>query len=184
MKVRDFLTFGAALVIGMALTTTPVLAAGKSGKSPMNDSWLTSKTKIALFADTRVKGRQINVETQNAKVILRGKVDSDGAKSAAEEIAKGIEGVKDVKNELQVVPPAVREMVEDNDDAITDRVKDSIKKDTKLSQADIGVKTNAGVVSLTGEVPDIMTSAQASMTAWIVPGVKSVKNDLMVKDDR
>jgi osmotically-inducible protein OsmY len=39
------------------------------------------------------------------------------------------------------------------------------------------------VVSLSGEVPDLMTSAQASWTAWQVPGVKSVKNDLTVKEE-
>ena len=40
----------------------------------------------------------------------------------------------------------------------------------------------SGVVSLSGEVQDLMTSAQASWTAWQVPGVKSVKNDLTVKE--
>jgi osmotically-inducible protein OsmY len=33
-------------------------------------------------------------------------------------------------------------------------------------------------------VQDIGTSARASSTAWNVPGVKSVKNDLMYKEDR
>lgn len=42
----------------------------------------------------------------------------------------------------------------------------------------VGGCADAGVVSLTGEVPDIMTSAHASWTAWIVPGVKYVRNDL------
>jgi osmotically-inducible protein OsmY len=41
--------------------------------------------------------------------MLRGKVDSDEAKNAAEEIAKGIDGVKSVKNELQVVATSKRE---------------------------------------------------------------------------
>ena len=40
----------------------------------------------------------------------------------------------------------------------------------------------SGVVSLTGEVMDIMTSANASWTTRQVPGVKSVKNDLTVKE--
>jgi len=39
-----------------------------------------------------------------------------------------------------------------------------------------------GVVSLSGEVLDFKTSANASWTAWQVPGVKSVKNDLTVKE--
>ncbi len=151
-------------------------------KEPITDSWLTAKTKIALVADARVKGRQINVETKKGVVMLRGKVDTDEAKTAAEETAKGIDGVKSVKNELQVVAPAKREAVEEKDDIITDRVKREINKDAKLKKANIDVKTNAGVVSLSGEVPDITTSAKASWTAWKVVGVKSVKNDLSIKN--
>ncbi|TLY17647.1 MAG: BON domain-containing protein, partial [Nitrospirae bacterium] len=39
-------------------------------------------------------------------------------------------------------------------------------------------------VSLTGEVPDLTTSAKASWTAWKVSGVKSVKNDLTVMNKK
>jgi osmotically-inducible protein OsmY len=46
------------------------------------------------------------------------------------------------------------------------------------------VQTNAGVVSLSAAAPDITTSAYAVWMAWIVPGVKSVKNDLTVDDHR
>lgn len=38
-----------------------------------------------------------------------------------------------------------------------------------------------GVVSLTDEVQDLITSANVSWTAWQVAGVQSVKNDLTVK---
>src|SRR6266496_5611550 len=63
----------------------------QEAKTGMSDSWLTSKTKIALFSDDRVKGRQVSVETQHGVVTLRGKVDSAEAKAAASEIAKGID---------------------------------------------------------------------------------------------
>ena len=72
--------------------------------------------------------------------------------------------------------------MEEKDEAITVRVKEHFAKDSHLKNAAIDVQTNAGVVSLTGEVQDIMTSANASWTAWFVPGVKSVKNDLTVKE--
>jgi len=114
--------------------------------------------------------------------MIRGKVDSDAAKQAAEGIAKGIDGVKSVKNELQVVAPAKREAINDKDEAITTRVNAQIAKDFSLKNAGIHAQTNAGVVSLSGEVSSLMTSAQASWTAWQVPGVKSVKNDLTVKE--
>ena len=151
-------------------------------KTPINDSWLTAKTKIALAADARVKGRQIEVETTKGVVMLRGKVDSDAAKRRRREITTGLDGVKTVKNDLQVVAPSKREAVEEKDEAITVRVKEHFAKDAHLKNADIAVQTNAGVVSLTGEVRDLMTSAHASWTAWQVPGVKSVKNDLTVKE--
>jgi osmotically-inducible protein OsmY len=44
------------------------------------------------------------------------------------------------------------------------------------------VRANGGVVSLSGEVVDLMMSAQASSVAWQVHGVKSVKHDLTVKE--
>ena len=183
MNTRYVLTLCTALVIGGALIAGSGHAVGQADeKTPINDAWLTAKTKIALAADARVKGRQIDVETTNNVVMLRGKVDSDAAKQAAEDITKMLDGVKTVKNDLVVVAPSKHDAVEEKDEAITTRVQQKIAKDSNLKNADIAVQTNAGVVSLTGEVKDIMTSANASWTAWFVPGVKSVKNDLTVKE--
>ena len=144
----------------------------------MSDSWITSKTKIAVFADDRVKGTQVHVETKDGTVMLRGKVDSNEAKTAAAEITQGIEGVKSVKNELQVVAPSARKAVDTDDKQITKSVEDRFKQDPELKKAKIDAKVNAGVVSLTGEVKSIGTSARASEVARGIPGVRSVKNDL------
>src|SRR3990172_13241004 len=88
-------------------------------KTGISDSWLTAKTKIALFADERVKGNQVSVETVNGRVTLRGKVDSDEAKATAASGAKGIDGVKSVRNDLQVVSPGDRKMIDASDKDIT-----------------------------------------------------------------
>lgn len=153
-------------------------SATQEAKTGLSDSWITSKTKIALFADDRVKGTQVHVETQNGTVMLRGKVDTSEAKSAAADIAQGIEGVKSVKNELQVVAPANRKAVEADDKQISKSVEDRFKQDPALKAAKIDAKVNAGVVTLTGEVKSIDTSARASEVARSVPGVRYVKNDL------
>jgi hyperosmotically inducible protein len=183
MNTRNVLTLCTALVIGGAFLSGSAQALDKADeKTPINDTWLTAKTKIALAADGRVKGRQVDVETTKGQVMLRGKVDSDSAKQAAEDITKRLDGVKTVKNDLEVVAPSTREAVEDKDDAITKRVKEHIAMDSHLNKTDIAVQTNAGIVSLTGEVNDIMTSANASWTTRQIPGVKSVKNDLTVKE--
>lgn len=183
MNTRSVMNVCTALVVGGVLITGSAYALGKAEeKTPMTDSWITAKTKIALFADSRVKGSEISVETAQGAVMMRGKVDSDAAKQAAEGIAKGIDGAKTVKNDLQVVAPSKREATDDKDDAITARVNEQISKNAYLKQAGIHAQTNAGVVSLTGEVMDLTTSADASWSAWQVPGVKSVKNDLTVKE--
>lgn len=153
-----------------------VKGAAQDAKVGMSDSWITSKAKIALFADDRVKGRQVHVETKDGVVMLRGKVDSAEAKTAAAEIAKGIDGAKDVKNELQVVPPAQRAEVTADDKVIAQNVQTKLKQDPQLKNAKIDV--NNGVVSLTGEVKSIEASAKASEVARSVAGVRSVKNDL------
>jgi len=145
-------------------------------KTGMSDTWITSKTKIALFADERVKGTQVHVETQSGTVMLRGKVDSAEAKTAAAEITQGIEGVKSVKNELQVVAPSDRKAVNADDKQIAKSVESRLKQDANLKGVD--AKVNAGVVTLTGEVKTIDASARASELAREVPGVRSVKNDL------
>jgi hypothetical protein len=137
MNTRYVLTLCTALVVGGALLIGSAHALDKADvTTPINDTWLTAKTKIALAADSRVKGRQIDVETTNNVVMLRGKVDSNAAKQAAEDITKMLDGVKTVKNDLEVVTPSTRESTNDKDDAITTRVKEHIAMDSQLKQAD------------------------------------------------
>jgi len=151
----------------------------EDAKTAVTDSWITSKTKIALFADQRVKGTQVSVDTKDGVVHLRGKVDSDEAKQAAAEVAKGVEHAKSVKNDLQVVPPAARKAVDANDKDIDKAVESRLAKDAQLKKVD--VRTDGGVVTLTGEVSSITAAAKASEMARHVPGVKSVKNELTVR---
>src|SRR4029453_9074578 len=136
----------AAVMMGLALAAAPtwVSAADEkkatdekksttdSVKTNVSDPWITSKAKIALFADSRVSSTAVNVETQKGTVYLRGKVDNDAAKAAAEEITKGIDGVQSVKNELQVVAPSEKKMVEAKDEDLTKQVKTRLHSDTRL----------------------------------------------------
>ena len=154
-------------------------SATEGAKTAVSDSWITSKTKIALFADERVKGREVSVDTQKGVVHLRGKVDSDEAKSAAADVAKSVEGVQSVKNDLQVVAPTARKAVDANDKEIAKAVGARLTQDMQLKKVD--VRADGGIVTLTGEVPSITASAKASEMARNVPGVKSVKNELTVR---
>lgn len=188
-------TMTAATILAALLAAVPLTAGAQSkmeetkdkaktltqdAKTAVSDSWITSKTKIALFADERVKGTQVSVDTMKGGVVhLRGKVDSPEAKAAAAEIAKGIEGVQSVKNDLQVVAPFNRKMVDAKDEDITKAVENRFSKDTQLKK--VAVRADGGVVTLTGEVLSITAAAKASEVARGVSGVKWVKNELTVR---
>ncbi|BBA33247.1 uncharacterized protein sS8_1287 [Methylocaldum marinum] len=68
----------------------------------MSDTAITAKVKSALLADQSTSGLAIQVETEKGVVQLSGFVDSAMEKEKAADIARGVEGVKDVKNDIRV----------------------------------------------------------------------------------
>ncbi|OON40038.1 molecular chaperone OsmY [Izhakiella australiensis] len=71
-------------------------------KSYAGDAATTSEIKAKLLADDIVPSRKVKVSTTNAVVQLSGTVDNQAQSQRAEGIAKAIEGVKSVKNDLTV----------------------------------------------------------------------------------
>lgn len=72
--------------------------------SGANDSWLWFKTRAALLTTSDLRESTINVDVVNDVVTLRGTVETAAQKTKAEQVAKDIDGVKSVKNELKVAP--------------------------------------------------------------------------------
>jgi osmotically-inducible protein OsmY len=68
----------------------------------VDDSAITTKVKAAIFNDPSLKVFQINVETFKGEVQLSGFVDSAQSAKKAGEVARGVGGVKSVKNNLIV----------------------------------------------------------------------------------
>jgi len=68
----------------------------------VDDSAITTKVKAAIFNEPSLKVFQINVETFKGEVQLSGFVDSAQTVKKAGEVARGVKGVKSVKNNLIV----------------------------------------------------------------------------------
>ena len=68
----------------------------------VDNSVITSKIKSQLAADDFLKSFEISVETYKGTVQLSGFVDSQSAVNRAGQIARGVEGVRSVKNNLRV----------------------------------------------------------------------------------
>jgi hypothetical protein len=74
------------------------------GKSP--DSVITGKIKTGFIKDKIVRSRNYNVDTKDGVVTVKGKARTQAELDRALEIAKSTSGVKDVKNEVQLMASA------------------------------------------------------------------------------
>lgn len=63
---------------------------------PLDDTWITTKVKTALMADSDVGALEIDVDTVNGVVHLSGEVDDPNEAREAVATARDIEGVRDV----------------------------------------------------------------------------------------
>jgi hyperosmotically inducible periplasmic protein len=91
------LLLGGAFVSGCSSTSTR-----ESTGEYIDSSTLTAKVKSALVSDELVKARDVQVETFRGTVQLSGFVDSEAQKERATAVARSVQGVLDVKNNLIV----------------------------------------------------------------------------------
>ena len=82
----------------LRVSTKPDATAGQN----VDDSMLTAKVKAKLTEDSTTKAYQINVGTEKGVVQLTGFVDSTTMKTRAGEVARSVDGVKDVRNDLEI----------------------------------------------------------------------------------
>lgn len=68
----------------------------------IDDTALTAKVKTALITDETVKAFDVQVETFKGAVQLSGFVDSEAQRSRAEQVARGVSGVSNVVNNIQL----------------------------------------------------------------------------------
>ena len=68
----------------------------------VDDSIITTKVKAAIFNEPTLKSAEINVETFKGAVQLSGFVSSQTAVNKAAELARGVNGVRSVKNDMRI----------------------------------------------------------------------------------
>ena len=115
-------------------------------------------------------------------ITLLGQVRNAVLKSDAEHVVKHIEGVEQVNNQIETLPPSP------NDDRIRAQVARAIFNDARLfpyaiqSLPPIHIIVKGGHVNLEGVVRDQGDKNEAGIRANEVPGVFSVQNDLQVEN--
>jgi len=152
------------------------------------DAGVTTKVKAKFAADDTVKAYQIDVDTANKIVTLKGNVETSAAKTMAVQIARDTEGVASVVDQLTVTAkpmatvdtPNLPNQSDLTDPAITAAVKTRLLADPDVAGLKIDVDTQSGVVTLTGTVKTAAEKAEAMSIARVTTGVKGVNDKLTV----
>ena len=121
-----------------------------TGKKAVTSLILT--VKLALLEDPRLFPYEIEVEAGSDEVTLSGKVSTEAEKAAAAKIASTVPTVKSVSNKLEVVKELPELITHKQDDIITRHVKERFAQSATVTAANFDVKTEQGVVSLSGTV--------------------------------
>lgn len=135
--------------------------------------------KLALMADSRLFPYEIEVDLKDQDATLSGAVSSEEEKAAATEIAQRVEGIKSVANRLRIVKDLPQALSHRRDELISQHVKERFKKSRTLESAGFDVKTEDGVVSLSGRTRFQVIVLEAAEAARQVPGVKAVRTELV-----
>ncbi len=88
-------------LLAVLLVSLALCACGKAIGETLNDATITTRVKTALLNDPDVGVLRIDVDTQMGVVTLSGTVPSPAQVDRAVQIAKTVEGVKDVKSALK-----------------------------------------------------------------------------------
>jgi osmotically-inducible protein OsmY len=166
----------------------------------VDDAMLTAKIKARMTADGRISPSRVDVDTLNGDVMLRGEAPTQEEKGAAEEVARSVEGVKSVSNQIIVNPavagtgiPSGEEIKRQAEKAVSD-VGQEVKKGAEdalllgeikarlgaAGYSDISVSVEHGVVTLKGEAPADKDRIAVEAIVEKIKGVEKVNNQLTV----
>jgi osmotically-inducible protein OsmY len=181
----------------------------KAGEK-LEDAWLATKIHAKFIGDRDIKARDIKVSANDGVVTLTGHVLNESERQLALTLAKNTDGVKQVVDKLDAEvagPPPVRTVnsgtpgatattgasasptspasasppvAASDDTRITTSIQSKYFMDDRIKGRHIVVTTNAGVVTLNGDVADDTERAEALLLARTTEGVKRVEDNLTI----
>lgn len=152
----------------------------------IDDATITATVKSKLMWSKYTSGLATTVQTKSGRVYLTGSADSAEAKRVAGSLAADTRGVVSVSNALTVSPPTPATQGSDasittevkqeiSDSWITAKVKLNLLYSSNVAGNDVHVSTDAGVVTLTGQLNSAAEKSLAVELTQNVLGVKSVE---------
>jgi osmotically-inducible protein OsmY len=135
------------------------------------DAEVLKDVETALAVDPAADSYEIKTTVKDGTVTLSGTVESWQEKQLAATVAKGVRGVKEIKNDLSITHKANR-----TDAEIKADVERRLETDVMVDHLLVDVAVDNGTVTLTGTVGSAAEKTRAESDAWVT-GTKEVNAD-------
>jgi len=145
--------------------------AGNSFKKDDND--IAKEVLTAYQGNIEVPRDKVKIKVEKGWVTLDGELEWNFQKEAAKEAVRDLSGVTGVTNNI-TIRPNTQDEIERKD------IERALERNWSLSDREITVKVSGTKVTLTGTVDSWYQKSEAARIAWMVRGVWSVENDLVV----
>ncbi|MGR9087756.1 MAG: BON domain-containing protein [Gammaproteobacteria bacterium] len=173
---------------GIMILTSIAASADQNEAEQMSDVWLKAKIVTVYTLSEHLNPFDLEVEVASGRVVLTGTVENDIERDLAGELAKGVKGVIEVDNQLDINSDAKRDTdrssflhyVEDAN--ITARVKTRLLLNRNTQALKIRVSTKNGVVLLEGELNSDIQGDLARQIVRNTEGVIDVQDNLTISD--
>jgi hyperosmotically inducible periplasmic protein len=141
----------------------------------------------ALARSRELGGKNIDVKVENRSVTLSGSVETPTQRNGAEQIARAVDGVAGVTNNLVVTnpqaasePPAANAPLADSNAELAKRVEFELYRTNAFNTSTMQARAEDGAVTLAGTVRSRAEQLLAERVVQSVSGVKKVTNELKV----
>ncbi|RDE87723.1 division/outer membrane stress-associated lipid-binding lipoprotein [Aggregatibacter kilianii] len=166
----------AAAIGGAAVAgATKVATDPRSMGTQLDDETLESKVNSAIKKDQQIKSEaRISVTSYSGRILLTGQVPNENLREVASSLAKGVQNVNDVYNEVRVGPKVDFAQIS-KDSWITSQIKSKMLLDSKVKTSDVKVVTENNEVFLMGNVTQDQGNAAAEIARNVAGVTKVIK---------
>lgn len=186
-----------SIVMG-CLMAAPIVASAGDFRGDLKDAWLEGKIETTYTLNKHLNPFNIETEVRGGTAYLAGTVESDIDRDLAAELARAVEGVSEVENNISVKDKAAVMSMKDKkmdkksnsnrsfaqvvDDATTTAaIKSKFAVNGNVSALDINIDTRNDVVTLRGTVASDEEKDLAEAIALNVSDTDKVHNKLKVR---
>jgi len=191
-KIMKIQANSLCLALCLSLSTAAVVATftgcagdryNRSTGEYIDDKSVDSRVKDALSDNPEYKFDGVSVTAFKGTVQLSGFVDTYAQKYNAASIARKVQGVRDVENNITVKGDSERSTGQYVDDkSLTSRVNSALGNNPDYKFEEVNVTALKGTVQLSGFVNTADQKTRAGEIARQVQGVQDVVNNITVKD--